>query len=145
MTRAARKLHIAQPALSQSISQLESELGFVLFERHARGVTLTAAGEAFLPKARVALAADEDATTTARALARSARTSVSLGFVGSPPTVHCQDLLDTFSRAHPEFTITFRELPLVTGPIASSDQGCRCRPMPSAGGGAAGGSGPADP
>ena len=57
MTRAARKLHLAQPALSQAIAQLESELGIDLLVRHARGVTLTPAGETFVPKARLALAA----------------------------------------------------------------------------------------
>ncbi len=52
ITRAAKKLYIAQPALSQAIAQLESELGLQLLERHARGVRLTAAGAAFLEKAR---------------------------------------------------------------------------------------------
>ena len=61
MTRAARRLHIAQPALSQAISQLEAELGIELLVRHPRGVTLTPAGEAFLPKARAVVASEQDA------------------------------------------------------------------------------------
>src|SRR5712692_1492364 len=88
MTRAARKLHLAQPALSQAISQLESELGLVLLERHARGVTLTAAGEAFLPKARAALEAADDALRTAEALARAASGRMKVGFIGPAPTVN---------------------------------------------------------
>src|SRR6266571_8981421 len=64
MTRAARKLHLAQPALSQAIAQLESELGVELLHRNPRGVTPTEAGEAFLAKARTALAATEDAALT---------------------------------------------------------------------------------
>jgi LysR family nitrogen assimilation transcriptional regulator len=44
ITRAAAKLHIAQPALSHAMAQLEAELGVQLLERHARGVTPTAAG-----------------------------------------------------------------------------------------------------
>jgi DNA-binding transcriptional LysR family regulator len=70
ITRAARRLHIAQPALSQALAQLEAELDIVLFERHPRGVTLTPAGEAFLVKARAALAAE--AETVQVALSRSA-------------------------------------------------------------------------
>ncbi|MHB8532869.1 MAG: LysR family transcriptional regulator [Solirubrobacteraceae bacterium] len=61
VTRAAERLHIAQPALSQAIAKLEGDLGVRLLDRHARGVTLTPAGEAFLPKARAALSAIEGA------------------------------------------------------------------------------------
>src|SRR5438552_7760225 len=88
MTRAARKLHVAQPALSQAIAQLESELGIDLLARHARGVTLTPAGEAFLPKARLALAAATDASTTAETLARAAASMLEVGFIGPPPLVN---------------------------------------------------------
>ena len=82
ITSAARKLHLAQPALSQAIAQLEAELGIELLERHPRGVTLTPAGETFLVKARRALAAEIDAAQTAQALARAARGAIAIGFVG---------------------------------------------------------------
>ena len=55
MHRAAERLHIAQPALSQQIKQLEQRLGVVFFSRATRRLTLTAAGEAFLHKTRLAL------------------------------------------------------------------------------------------
>lgn len=49
--RAAKKVHISQPTLSQQIQKLEKELGTPLFERSSGGVRLTAAGETFIPKA----------------------------------------------------------------------------------------------
>ena len=54
-TRAAQVLHIAQPSLSYSMRTLEAELGSELFERHGRGVRLTAAGEALVGPARRAV------------------------------------------------------------------------------------------
>lgn len=56
-TRAAERLRVAQPGVSAQVRGLERELGQTLFERHARGATLTPAGEAALPHARAALAA----------------------------------------------------------------------------------------
>lgn len=54
-TRAAQVLHVAQPSLSYSMRTLEAELGAALFERHGRGVRLTAAGEALIGPARRAV------------------------------------------------------------------------------------------
>jgi DNA-binding transcriptional LysR family regulator len=119
MTRAARKLHIAQPALSQAIAQLESELGLGLLERHARGVTLTPAGEAFLPKARAALAAETDAAATAQSLARSVRSAITVGYIGPPPPINAPELFTTFNQAHPGAEISFCELPFPRGSTAS--------------------------
>jgi DNA-binding transcriptional LysR family regulator len=119
MTRAAHKLHIAQPALSQAIAQLESELGLGLLERHARGVTLTPAGEAFLPKARAALAAETDAAATAQSLARAVRSAITVGYIGPPPTINAPELFEAFAEARPGAEISFRELPFPRGSTAS--------------------------
>jgi DNA-binding transcriptional LysR family regulator len=116
MTRAARRLQMAQPALSQAIARLEAELGVTLLERHARGVTLTPAGEAFLPTARAALEADAEAARMARSLARDAGGALRIGFIGPPPEVHAPELFGTFVQRHPEVTPTYHELPFPSGP-----------------------------
>ncbi|HKQ68120.1 MAG TPA: LysR family transcriptional regulator [Polyangiaceae bacterium] len=54
--RAARRLCVAQPAVSRQIRNLEGELGRPLFARTARGMTLSPAGEVFLPRAQAILA-----------------------------------------------------------------------------------------
>ncbi len=119
ITRAAAKLHIAQPALSHAISQLESELGVKLLERRARGVTLTAAGEVFLPKAREALERAHDATVTAHALARGASGVLELGFVGPPPTYSTPQLFAAFARVMPDAKVSLRDLPFPRGSTLS--------------------------
>jgi DNA-binding transcriptional LysR family regulator len=65
-TRAARKLNMAQPSLSQQIRALESELGGPVIERLPRGIRLTAAGRALLPDAQAAVRASDRATSAAR-------------------------------------------------------------------------------
>jgi DNA-binding transcriptional LysR family regulator len=65
--RAALRLHISQPPLSRQIHQLEEQLGVVLFLRGKSGVTLTQAGQAFLPEVRQTLAQAEKAVAVARA------------------------------------------------------------------------------
>src|SRR5712692_8053447 len=66
-TRAAARLHVAQPALSRQIRQLEEYLGAKLFERTKREVRLTLAGEAFAAEARLTLLHADRAVEGARA------------------------------------------------------------------------------
>jgi DNA-binding transcriptional LysR family regulator len=65
--RAAERLHLAQPSVSQQIRTLEAELGVSLFERNRRGAALTPAAAALLPEARDLLARAEHAAALARA------------------------------------------------------------------------------
>ena len=70
VSRAARKLFIAQPPLSQQLKQLEDEVGTQLFTRLPRGMQLTAAGESLLEDARAILARAEQAPLRARTRAQ---------------------------------------------------------------------------
>jgi len=119
ITRAAGKLHIAQPALSHAIATLETELGVQLLERHARGVTLTSAGEALLPKARVAVASEREFEQTAHSLARAANGALEVGFIGPPPRMTTPQLFDAFSEDHPHAELSFRDLPFPSGATAA--------------------------
>jgi DNA-binding transcriptional LysR family regulator len=65
-TRAALRMHVSQPSLSQQVRALEKEVGGELLERLPRSVRLTAAGKAFLPHAQVAVRAAERAHLAAR-------------------------------------------------------------------------------
>jgi DNA-binding transcriptional LysR family regulator len=67
VSRAAERLHVAQPPLSRQIRALEDEIGTPLFVRTPRGMRLLPAGEAFLDHARPILAAVEQASEAARA------------------------------------------------------------------------------
>ena len=111
-TRAARKLGIAQPPLSQQIRQLEEEVGTRLFTRTTRGVALTAAGEAFLPHAEAALREVERARTAARRTSHGELGTIRIGFTSAAslnPLVPAA--ISSFRNAFPEV-----ELRLVVQP-----------------------------
>jgi DNA-binding transcriptional LysR family regulator len=78
-TRAAERLWLAQPGLSTQIRRLEVELGIQLLERRTRGVVVTDAGQLFLERARIVLAAVEDARCTGHDLAAGLLGSIRLG------------------------------------------------------------------
>src|SRR5262249_5328943 len=82
-TRAAQRLHIEQPPLSQQIRSLEDELGFRLFERRPKGVETTAAGAVFLEEARALLAGVRRASERAALVAAGFGGSLSVGFTSS--------------------------------------------------------------
>ena len=104
-TRAAERVHVAQPAVSAQIAKLERELGEPLFDRARREVQLTAAGQAVLPHARAALAAAADARTAVAELSDLVRGSVTIGTV-TAHDVDMPSLLAQFHEAHPHVDIT---------------------------------------
>jgi len=127
MTRAARRLQLAQPALSQAIARLESQVGVRLLERNPRGVTVTPAGEAFMEKAEATLAAVDEVSATARSWAREQEGRLHAGFMAMTPPMMAGDLVSRFMAAHPDLTIEWRQLGYPTldarGWLGESDVG----------------------
>src|SRR6202171_3601256 len=78
--RAAARLHLAQPALSRQIQDLEREIGFELFDRLPRGVRLSAAGKAYLDDVRSVLGQGSAATDRAGRVARGLAGTLRVGF-----------------------------------------------------------------
>ena len=77
---AEKRLHTAQPSLSRQIRDLEYEVGVQLMSRSVHGIELTAAGKAFLDRARLALAQVDAAVEAARRAAQPARKTFAIGF-----------------------------------------------------------------
>src|SRR2546427_12603853 len=80
---AARRLHVVQPALSQTVSDLERELGVRLLTRNSRSVRLTSEGEGFLKEAKEILADADRSVGLARGAARGGMGAWSVGLFGS--------------------------------------------------------------
>jgi DNA-binding transcriptional LysR family regulator len=104
-------LHIAQPALSRQISELEVELRAKLFVRRARGVTLTDAGAAFLEDAQAILRSLREASKRCAAVARGEAGTLRLGFVGT--AAHYRFLSEgirDFRERYPDVVLELRRL-----------------------------------
>jgi DNA-binding transcriptional LysR family regulator len=109
-TRAAARIGIAQPPLSQQIQALEKELGTPLFRRTPQGAELNEAGAAFLPEVQRVLANADTAVDAAQRAARGERGRLRLGFTASAafnPVV--PTLIRRFQRAWPQVTIVLLE------------------------------------
>lgn len=110
ITRAAERLGMQQPPLSQQIRALEREIGEQLFRRKPRGVELTNAGQAFLRDARATLSNLGQAVETARRAARGEEGKISVGFTSTAP-FHplVTDSLRRFREACPMVALTVEE------------------------------------
>lgn len=107
--RAALALHMSQPALSISIRKLELELGATLFDRQARGVTLTEAGIAALPHARRLLRDRDDMAEAIRATIDGTGGRLSVGFVGSAVYALLPKAVPIFRAQRPAVDLRLRE------------------------------------
>ena len=139
--RAAQRLGIAQPALSQHIRALEDSLGVQLFLRAHRSISLTEAGEAFLAEAKAALHHAEKAGNAALRVARGETGNVVIGYVSSAlaeqPFVQS---LAAFRASHPDVQIEMLlrlastlteavqsevvDISVTRGPLPSIAEGC---------------------
>ncbi|WP_322061629.1 LysR family transcriptional regulator [Paraburkholderia sp. J63] len=110
VTRAAEKLGIGQPPLSQQIHALEDELGVRLFRRTGHGVVLTEAGEAFMVDAKRVLENARQAVQNARSAGRGEVGQLNIGFTGSAafnPVV--VNLIRKFRQSWPAVSLTLAE------------------------------------
>jgi len=113
-TRAAARCFVAQSALSHSIKNLETELGFPLFSRTSRRVELTSAGKAFLPSARESIRAAERAVAEAAAAEGNVSGRLSVGVIPTVTAIDVLAALKIYREMHPGVSITFQ--------IAGSDE-----------------------
>jgi len=110
-TRAAERLHIGQPPLSQAIQALEADIGAQLFERTKRSVRLTGAGKLFLDDARRILALADEATDTARRAQRGEAGELRIGFTFSTPlTPLFATVINRYRQQYPAVSLKLHEM-----------------------------------
>ena len=112
-SRAAEKLHIAQPPLSRQIRQLEDELGAELFDRKARPLKLTRAGQFFQGQAQLTLDRLAEARNATVRIAHGKRSWFGIGFVPSTLYGALPHILRRFREAQPEVEVGLLELTTV--------------------------------
>jgi len=110
-TRAAERLHIAQPPLSTQVRNLEAELGVELFDRSRRQIALTDAGELLLDEARVLLVQVEQALSATRKAGTGETGRLTIGFIPSASTSTLPAHLRAFRGRYPGVELFLRELP----------------------------------
>jgi DNA-binding transcriptional LysR family regulator len=108
--RAANRLHMAQPPLSQQIRRLEEMVGFTLFTRSSRSVRLTPAGEVLLERARRTVSRVGEDVEAARSVARGEVGSLTVGFVGSAMLTKLPAILGRYRGLYPRVKLSLREL-----------------------------------
>lgn len=110
--KAAERLHVAQPALSSQIQDLEYDLGVKVLERNTGGVRLTDAGAAFLAAARLTLAQAEEAVAAARDAEKGRRGRLRVGYIAPLLMGFMPASLKAFHRQYPDVEVDPVEMPL---------------------------------
>jgi DNA-binding transcriptional LysR family regulator len=108
--RAAERLHLSQPPLSQQIRRLEELLGYPLFVRTSRAVRLTSAGAVFLERARRTLRKMEEDVEAMRTIGRGEAGSLAVGFIGSGMLTGLPAMLGYYRSHFPKVSLQLREL-----------------------------------
>jgi DNA-binding transcriptional LysR family regulator len=108
--RAAQRLHLAQPPLSQQIRKLEEILGHRLFTRTSREVKLTSAGEVFFERARRTLLKVQEDLEEARGVGRGEVGFLKVGLIGSGMLTGVPAMLGEYRRQYPKVNLRLREM-----------------------------------
>ena len=108
-TAAAEVLHVSQPALSQQIRKLEGELGFTLFQRGTRQVTLTPHGRDLISSARQVVEAAQTYRSHARSLAGGTQ-KLTIGYRAAHEATRA--VVDAFCAERPDITVAIRHYPI---------------------------------
>ena len=107
---ASRRLHIAQPSISQAVSDLEDELGLKLFLRTGRNARLRPEGEIFYADAVRILQQAETAILTAKRAAQGKVGRLSIGFIGSATLSFLPDLIRRYKLEYPNVKLALHDL-----------------------------------
>jgi DNA-binding transcriptional LysR family regulator len=107
--RAAKRLHIAQPPLSQQIRRLEESIGYQLFVRSSRSVKLTPAGEVLLDRTRRTVSKINEDLEAVRSVARGEVGALTVGFVGSAVLTRLPTVLGKYRDLYPQVRLRLRE------------------------------------
>ncbi len=108
-SRAAERLQIAQPPLSQQIRALEAELGIQLFDRKKRPLHITLAGQSFLEESRLILAQLEQAVRKTQRIHQGELGYLTIGFTSSVTNSILPDILRSYQQQYPEVKLILKE------------------------------------
>jgi DNA-binding transcriptional LysR family regulator len=109
-SKAAQRLGIAQPPLSQQIKRLEQLLGHRLFDRTTRGVKLTLAGQLLAERSRSTIERVQDDLAQVRRLGRGEEGTLTVGFSGSVMFTDLPVAIERYRRRYPKVELRLREL-----------------------------------